>query len=225
MRYQDRRHAGRLLAEALRRYAGQPCNVFALPRGGVPVAFEIAQALRASLDLILVRKIGVPYQPELALAAVADAPTPEIVVNERVAGLVQLDDDAFADAVARAAQEIERRRERYLSGRKPASPAGRITIVVDDGLATGATARAALRALRRQDPKRLVLAIPVAPAQTVAELKSEADEVVCLQAIEDFGAVGSYYRDFTQIEDQEVVDLLAAARTWMPSAAGDGRPG
>jgi len=211
MRYRDRSEAGRVLADALASNAGQDCVVYALPRGGVPVAFEVARALSAPLDLMLVRKIGVPFRPELALGAVADGDVPEIVVNEDVAELAQLDQTMIAAAAARQMQEIARRRDLYLGGRKPIRATDRIAILVDDGLATGATARAALRAVRRQAPRRLILAVPVAPQATVESLKAEADEIVCPQVVAVFHAVGLHYQDFDQVEDAEVVRLLSEA--------------
>lgn len=217
MRYEDRTQAGQLLGEALASYANQQCVVYALPRGGVPVAVEVARALSAPLELILVRKIGVPFQPELALGAVADGDVPETVLNEDIAASLNADDDLIADAVKREIREIARRRDLYLSGREPMRATGRVAVVVDDGLATGATARAALRAIRKQAPQRLILAIPVAPKSTVEALRAEADEVVCLQEIEKLRAVGVYYRNFRQIGDDEVAELLNDARKWSAS--------
>lgn len=211
LRYADRAEAGRLLAQTLVRHRGEPCVVYALPRGGVPVAMEIARALLAPLDLMLVRKIGVPYQPELAMGALADGDPPVVVLNDDIVAAISPSEELIAAAIAREAAEIARRRVAYLGGRPPLSAAERIAIVVDDGLATGATARAALRALKRQKPRRLILAVPVAPAETVAALKPEADEIVCLQVVEDFIAVGAYYREFRQVSDDEVTRILAAA--------------
>jgi putative phosphoribosyl transferase len=209
MPFANRTDAGRRLAQALLRYKGERAVVLALPRGGVPVAAEVAAALDAPLDLILVRKIGVPTQPELAMGAVVDGASPLVVRNEEVimlAGIRKADFQAVCDA-ERA--EIERRRRRYLGSRPPVEVAGRVAIVIDDGVATGATTRAALRATRARKPKKLVLAVPVAPPESMAEMRAEADEVVCLEDYESFGAIGYYYSDFRQTSDQEVIDTLA----------------
>lgn len=217
LRYADRAEAGRLLAQSLARHRDQPCVVYALPRGGVPVAHEIARALHAPLDLMLVRKIGVPYQPELAMGAVADGDPPVLVLNDDIVDAIAPSKELIAEMTARESAEIERRRRLYLGGREPLPATDRVAIVVDDGLATGATARAALRALKRQKPARLILAVPVAPADTVSDLKAEADEIVCLQVVGDFIAVGAYYRDFQQVEDNEVTAMLAEATATMQS--------
>ncbi len=209
MPFADRTDAGRQLAQALARYKGEPAVVLALPRGGVPVAAEVAAALGAPLDLILVRKIGVPFQPELAMGAVVDGDKPLIVRNEDVLALTGIDREEF-DAVCRAElAEIERRRSRYLGSRARAAVEGRVAIVIDDGIATGATTRAALRATRARKPKKLILAVPVAPTESLAAMREEADEVVCLEDHDDFGAIGYYYADFRQTSDKEVTDALA----------------
>lgn len=210
--YRDRSEAGRQLAVALDGYRGQDCVVYALPRGGVPVAFEVAKALAAPLDVILVRKIAAPFQPELALGAVVDGPAPEIVLNDGIARQLQPDPDFLHQASERELKEIHRRRQIYLCGHPPISAKGRTAIVIDDGLATGATARAALRALRRQEPRRVILAVPVGPRDTVELIRGEVDDLVCLSIPEDFGAVGAYYRNFPQVTDAEVVALLGACR-------------
>ncbi|MFP3942830.1 MAG: phosphoribosyltransferase, partial [Alphaproteobacteria bacterium] len=194
--FANRTDAGGKLAERIREREFEAPVVLALPRGGVPVAFEIARGIGARLDLVLVRKIGVPYQPELALAAVVNGDDPEVVVNPEVSSVTGLD-ETFLDAeVTRKLKEIERRRADYLQGRAQLPVEGRTAIVVDDGIATGASIRAALRALRRKNPKRLVLAVPVAPAETVKALEREADEVICLESPEPFIAIGLHYSDF-----------------------------
>ncbi|HVM78624.1 MAG TPA: phosphoribosyltransferase [Stellaceae bacterium] len=212
MVFRDRQEAGRLLAERLAGLRESLPVVLGLPRGGVPVAFEIAQALRAPLDVLLVRKIGVPWQPELALGAISDGEEPELFIDEQLKTLLEIDEEYIADARKRAIAEIERRRTEFRAGQPAIDVSGRVAIVVDDGIATGATTRVALRALRRRKPSRVILAVPVAPPDSLAGLRSEADEIVCLEKPEDMGAVGLYYRDFRQTTDQEVTDLLARAR-------------
>jgi putative phosphoribosyl transferase len=210
MPFRDRLEAGRKLAEALAKYRDQDVVVLALPRGGLPVAKEIAAALGASLDLVLVRKVGVPWQPELAMGAVVDGAAPLTVRNEdviKLAGVTAAGFDAVRD---RELAEIQRRRVLYLGGRPHPELRDRVVIVVDDGIATGATTRAALRAVRKQKPKKLILAVPVAPTSTLSELRDEADEIVCLEDHEAFGAIGFFYSDFSQVSDDEVKDILAA---------------
>lgn len=209
MSFRDRTDAGRRLAEALAEYRDRHPIVLALPRGGVAVAAEVAQALAAPLDLVLVRKIGAPDQPELAMGAVADGPDPLVVRNESVIRMSDVSEEEFAAVRDRELAEIQRRRARYLGDRPHPDLKGRVAIVVDDGIATGATTRAALRAVRKQKAKRVVLAVPVAPTDTLAELKGEADEIVCLEDYEAFYAIGAYYADFSQVSDEEVVETLA----------------
>jgi len=208
MTFQDRSDAGCRLAKALVEYKGRGAVVLALPRGGVPVAAEVAAALDAPLDLILVRKIGVPTQPELAMGAVVDGAAPIIVRNEEVIELSGTTAEEFDAACASELAEIERRRKLYIGNRPRAEIAGRIVIVVDDGIATGATTRAALQAIRNRKPKELVLAVPVAPPDTVAKLRREVDTLICLETPELFGAIGYFYRDFGQVCDEEVIAIL-----------------
>jgi putative phosphoribosyl transferase len=179
-----------------------------LPRGGVPVAAEVAAALDLPLDLTLVRKIGVPTQPELAMGAVVDGAAPIIVRNEEVIELSGTTADEFDAACASELAEIERRRKLYIGKRPRAEITGQIVIVIDDGIATGATTRAALQAIRNRKPKELVLAVPVAPPDTVAKLRPEVDTLICLETPELFGAIGYFYRDFRQVSDEEVIAIL-----------------
>lgn len=208
MPFENRTEAGRKLAAALSHYKDRAPVVLALPRGGVPVAAEVAAALDAPLDLILVRKIGVPSQPELAMGAVVDGVRPIVVRNEDVIKLAGIAEAEFIAVCRREIAEIERRRQRYLGGREPVDVEGCTAIVIDDGIATGATTRAALRATRMRRPRKLVLAIPVAPTDSLPAMRSEADDVICLEDHEFFGAIGYYYADFSQVSDSEVIESL-----------------
>jgi len=220
MPFADRAEAGRKLAKALERYKKQQTVVLALPRGGVPVAAEIATALGAPLDLILVRKIGVPFQPELAMGAVVDGREPVVVRNENVIRLAGVSEKDFDAVREQELTEIERRRKLYLGDRPHPAIADHTVIVVDDGIATGATTRAALRAIRTRKPRKLILAVPVAPTSTLQDMQEEADEIVCLEDYEDFGAIGFFYSDFRQISDDEVIELLARHPVRSPTALG-----
>jgi putative phosphoribosyl transferase len=217
--FSDRSEAGRRLAGHLERFKDQEPVVLALPRGGVPVAYEVAKALAAPLDLVLVRKIGAPFQPELAIGAVVDGERPELVINRDVVNEYRIPESYLESERRRQLEEIERRRQLYLAGRPRAPIRERTAIVIDDGIATGATMEAALRATRRAGPRRLVLAVPVAPPDTIERLRSEVDEVVCLLVPAFLGAIGSFYRDFRQLEDEEVIELLQRAARWADSAA------
>jgi len=207
--FEDRRAAGSVLASLLRHYADRPdVVVLALPRGGVPVAFEVAQALGAPLDLFLVRKLGTPGHRELAMGAIASGGVR--VLNGDVIRWHGIS-AAEIDAVAREEQrELERREAAYREGREPVPVEGRTVILIDDGLATGSTMRAAVQAVRQRRPARVVVAVPVGAPQTCDELSAIADEVVCAQTPEPFAAVGQWYSDFDQTTDQEVRDLLRA---------------
>ena len=208
MPFSNRTEAGRELAKALAFYKEQHPVILALPRGGAPVAAEIATALEAPLDLMLVRKIGVPFQPELAMGAVIDGQEPLVVRNEQVIRMAEINESEFDAIRDRELEEIERRRKLYLGSRPHPELKGQTVIIVDDGIATGATIRVALRAIRMRKPRKLILAVPVAPTQSLDELRTEADEIVCLEDYEDFGAIGLYYSDFRQISDAEVIKLL-----------------
>jgi putative phosphoribosyl transferase len=220
MPFSNRVEAGRQLAKALTAYKQQHPVVLALPRGGVPVAAEIAASLEAPLDLVLVRKIGVPFQPELAMGAVVDGREPLVVRNENVIELTGVSEADFAAIRDQELAEIERRRKLYLGDRPHPEIKGHTAIVVDDGIATGATTRAALRALRLREPRKLVLAVPVAPTQSLTKLRDDADDIVCLEDYEDFGAIGFYYADFRQTSDTQVIELLAQAKAAAPAANG-----
>ena len=222
MSFENRSDAGRRLAHALVRYRAERPVVLALPRGGVPVAAEVAVVLDAPLDLLFVRKIGVPAQPELAMGAVADGGAPLIVRNEDVLQFAGVSEQEFAAVARRELAEIDRRRRAYVGGRSAVEVAGRTVIVVDDGVATGATTRAGLKAVRARHPQRLVLAVPVAPTDALARLRADADDVVCLEDYQDFSAIGFFYRDFRQINDEEVIDIL---RRLQPTHRSTPNPG
>jgi putative phosphoribosyl transferase len=204
--FRDRRDAGERLAARLAPYADESPVVVGLPRGGVVVAAAVAEALGAPLDVIVVRKIGVPSQPELGMGAVGEDGV--IVRTEPVIQAVGVSPEQFDAVVVRERAEVERRAERFRGGRPSVSLAGRTVIVVDDGIATGGTARAALDVARAHGARRVVLAVPVAAPDTLRELESIADDVVCLDAPRWFQAVGQHYADFTQTSDADVVDLL-----------------
>lgn len=207
--FRDRTDAGQQLARALAALELPDPVVLALPRGGVPVAIEVARALKAPLDLLLVRKIGAPFQRELAVAAVAEGGA--LAINEDVLAIAGLDHGYVEHEAQAETREIERRRKLYMGARKPVPVQGRSAIVIDDGIATGATMRAALRLLRERKPARIVLAVPVAPPDTVESMRPMVDDLVCLEAPPYFHAVGAHYVDFEQVEDATVRELLAEA--------------
>ncbi|MFE0757322.1 phosphoribosyltransferase [Inquilinus sp. NPDC058860] len=211
VRFRDRRDAGRRLAAALARYRDLRPIILALPRGGVPVGFEVARALAAPLDVLLVRKIGAPGYPELGLGAVVDGADPHVVLTDSVMREVMPASGYVEAETERQLAEIERRRRLYRGGRPAPSIVGHVVILVDDGIATGGTVTAALQGLAAARPARLVLAVPVAPPEVLETLSRLADDVVCLSAPHVFGAVGRFYDDFDQTTDEEVIRLLAEA--------------
>jgi putative phosphoribosyl transferase len=212
IRFRDRTDAGRRLAAALPSYAGRPnLLVLALPRGGVPVGYEVARALRAPLDVILVRKLGVPGHEELAMGAIASGGVR--IVSQDVVASLGIPDWVIAAAAASEEHELARRAHAYRDDLPSPSIAGRTVLLVDDGLATGSTMRAAATAVRSQKPERVVVAVPVAPEETCASLRAEVDEVVCLASPAPFISVGGSYENFTQITDEEVRMLLERAAT------------
>jgi predicted phosphoribosyltransferase len=207
MYYRDRSEAGQVLAGKLRAYAGQPnLLVLALPRGGVPVGYEVAQALRAPLDVFLVRKLGYPGHEELAMGAIASGGVR--ILNEDVVRVLQVPDDVIESVAAAEQQELERRERLYRGDRPPLDVRDKIVILVDDGLATGASMKAAVAALREMRPARIVVAVPVGSVDTCYEMRDFADDVVCAATPEPFRAVGLWYEDFSQTTDEEVRDLL-----------------
>jgi putative phosphoribosyl transferase len=208
--FPNRTEAGRQLAESLLKYIGQPdVIVLGLPRGGVPVAFEVAQRLGVPLDVFIVRKLGVPGFEELAVGAIASGGVR--VLNEDVMRAVPNAEKVIESVTAKEKVELERREQSYRDGRSAPELRGRIVILVDDGLATGATMRAAVKALRQRGVAKIVVAVPVGPPDTCRELEHEADETICLSTPEFFQAVGQYYEDFSQTTNEEVGELLARA--------------
>lgn len=208
MRFLNRAEAGRILAQRLRHYRGKSCIVYALPRGGVVPAIEVAKFLHAPLDLVITRKIGHPYNPEYALAAISESGQ---LVNSRDVDYV--DQEWFREELNAQRREAERRRKLYFIARKELLASGKIAILIDDGIATGLTMRAAILDLRKRNPKKIVVAVPIIPRSTFETLQKEADEVVAFDVPDDDafqGAVGAYYRDFAQVSDEEVVSLLTA---------------
>ena len=207
----DRADAGRRLAEKLGKYAGRPdVIVLGLPRGGVPVAYEVAKRLHAPLDVFIVRKLGVPGFEELAAGAIASGGVR--VLNPDVMRAIPYADEAIEAVTAKETSELERREQIYREGRPPPELCDRVVILVDDGLATGATMRAAVKALRERGTAKIVVAVPVGPPDTCRELAQESDETVCLSTPIFFQAVGQYYEDFSQTSDDDVRELLSAAQ-------------
>ncbi|MDK1493999.1 phosphoribosyltransferase [Sinorhizobium sp. 7-81] len=211
-KFVDRRDAGRQLADVLAKYAQSEPLILALPRGGVPVAFEIAKALHAPLELVLVRKIGAPGHSEYGIGAVVDGNDPQFVYNEDAIRIVNPPAGYIEAESRRQLAEIERRREVYQGNRPPTPTEDRTVIVVDDGVATGGTVKVALKALRKAGTGKIILAVPVAAGDALEQLEAEADEVVCLQTPDPFRAVGIHYIDFDQTSDDEVIRLLEEAR-------------
>jgi putative phosphoribosyl transferase len=215
--FEDRVDAGRQLAARLTDYADRrDVIVLALPRGGLPVGFEVAQALHAPLDVMIVRKLGTPGQPELAMGAIASGGVR--VVNDEVIRELGISHEQLDEVAAEEQLEVERRERLYRAGRPPLEIAGRTAILVDDGIATGSTMRAAIQALRAQKPARLVVAAPTAAPATCEQIRKQVDELVCLTTPEPFFAIGFFYRDFPQLSDDAVREILHKA-TVQPSAA------
>lgn len=212
-RFASREEAGAALARQLAKETFVRPVVLALPRGGIPIGLECAQALKSPLDLLMVRKIGVPWQKELAAAAIVDGESHELVLNDQVMAITGLEASDLEAEIVEELAEIERRRKKYLQGRPPIAVKGRSVIIVDDGIATGTTLRVAIKALRKRQPKELVIAVPVAPADTIESLRSEVDRIFCLAQPEPFYAIGLHYVDFHPVNDDEVMSLMAQAPT------------
>ncbi|SDO16372.1 phosphoribosyltransferase [Vreelandella arcis] len=213
--FENRQQAGRQLAGALTGSHYDPVRfdlVLALPRGGVPVAYEVATRLQLPLDVMVVRKLGAPGQEEFGIGAVVDSDPPQVVMNPQMLEIVQPSERYIEAEIQRQRREIARRRQAYIGKRPPINVSGRRVLLVDDGIATGGTAKAAARALRQAGAATVTLAVPVAPRSTLDELASEVEDMVCLATPDPFSAVGRHYQDFTQTSDDEVIALLQAAR-------------
>lgn len=217
-RFRDRREAGALLADALWEEYGARDDVvvLALPRGGVPIGREVSRALGAPLDVIVVRKLGTPGRPELAMGAIARGEVR--ILEDRVVESLGVDEETIEEVAGEERAELERREVAYREDRSPIEIEGRIALIVDDGAATGSTLRASIRAARERGPKRVVAAVPVAPPDTVERLKEVADEVVCPRTPEPFAAIGAWYEEFPQVSDEEVREILG-------ELGGEGRAG
>ncbi|MGB9659810.1 MAG: phosphoribosyltransferase [Nitrososphaerales archaeon] len=208
--FKDRTEAGKILAKALSEYKDKNTIVLAIPRGGVIVAYEVAKALNAPLDLIIPRKIGAPNQPELAIGAVTEDGT--TILNQDIVQYLRVPDDYIKTEVKRQIEEIKRRIQRYLGDKPRLSIEGKVAILIDDGVATGATTRAAIASIRKRKPALIVLAMPVGPPDTVKELREDADKVICLMTPEPFFAIGQFYENFEQTSDEEVIQILNKLR-------------
>ena len=209
--FRDRQEAGQKLGASLDLLQLKDPIVLALPRGGVPVAAEVAKALKAPLDLVIVRKVAAPGNPELAVAAIVDGDPPDVVLNREIVEAYALDDGALRVLIAQERPELERRRVVYRGKDQPLSVAGKTVIVVDDGAATGTTMKVAIRALKRRSPRKIIVALPVAPVDTADELAQEAD-LICLNQPARFRALSYYYASFPQLSDGEVLDMMGQAR-------------
>jgi len=210
MLFKDRIQAGQKLAEKLLEYKDKNVIILAIPRGGVVVAYEIAKVLNAPLDLIIPRKIGAPYQPELAIGAITQDGT--IILNEDIVSYLPIPENYIKNEAERQKKEIERRLIKYRGNAIEPNLENKIVIIVDDGIATGATMLAAIASIRKKKPSKIVVAIPVAPPESLEKIKEYADEIICLQTPEPFFAIGQFYERFEQLEDEEVIDILNKIR-------------
>lgn len=215
MMFDDREDAGNKLAKRLAKYKGKNPLIIALPRGGVPVAYIIAQELNAELDVIIVRKLGAPGNPELGIGALVEGNPPQKILNEGIIFHLGVTDDFIDEESEEQSIEILRRATVYRGGRGLADMSGRTVIVVDDGIATGATIKAAIKGIRTQNPDKIIVAVPVAPPDVLYALQDLAEEVICVEKPEFLYAIGAYYRDFDQVTDDEVVFMLEEARKFV----------
>lgn len=204
--FKDRVEAGKILAGALSEYKSKSTIVLAIPRGGVIVAYEVAKALNAPLDIIIPRKIGAPGQPELAIGAVTEDGT--TILNQDIIQHLKVSDDYIKAEAKRQVEEIKKRIQMYIGDKPRLSIRGKVVILIDDGVATGATIRAAIASIRKREPNLIVLAIPLGPKDTIKELRKDADKVICLMTPEPFFAIGQFYENFEQISDEEVIQIL-----------------
>ncbi len=209
--FKNRAEAGKLLAKQLLKYKNDKPVVIGLARGGIPVAFEIAYELCACLDVALVKKLGAPAQEELAIGAIVDGKNPKIFLNNEIIRHLNITKDYIDKIIKIKLLEIRKREKTYRSGRDRIDIAGKIAIVVDDGIATGASIKTVIKSLKSENPKKIIVAVPVAPIETIAELKREVDEVIVLSVPENFYAVGAFYNDFSQTSDEEVISFLDKA--------------
>lgn len=218
--YKNREDAGMRLALKLMDYKDENPLVIALPRGGVPVGYVIAKMLEAELDIIIVRKLGAPYNPELAIGAVVEGEPPQVVRNESIIEYLGVTREFIQDSIDAQNQEITRRQKLYREGRVVSSPANRTVILVDDGIATGATMKVAIKGIKAKNPKRLIVAVPVGPSDVIASLKEDADEVICLSVPAYMYAIGEHYQNFSQTTDEEVIALLSSAKKFVKAKGG-----
>ena len=207
--FTDRRQAGKLLGEKLLPFAKMEPVIYALPRGGLPVADEVAKCLKAPLDLVLVRKLGAPGHEELAIGATVDGSAPTTVLHDDIIAELNVPESYIKSTEAAALREIERRRKLYMNDRPPLSPKDRTVIIVDDGLATGATMEAAVAAMRKAGAAHIIVAVPVAPGDTVAKFETTADDMIALKTPYPFWSVGSWYHSFPQLTDEDVIETLS----------------
>jgi putative phosphoribosyl transferase len=222
--FRDRQEAGQMLAFELAKLTLQDPIVMALPRGGVPVAVELAKTLQTRLDLILVRKVGAPGNPELAVAAIVDGDPPDVVLNREIVETYGLGDDALRARIAKERPELARLRMAYRGGEAPLPVDGKTVIIVDDGAATGTTMKAAIRALKRRSPRKIIAALPVSPPDTATELAQEADLVICLSQPARFRALSYYYMSFPQLTDRDVLDAMnMVAQSGPVAGSGNGK--